>query len=127
MTVLMAIITRTVSLPCGYCLEASMTDPARHSRVGGNPQGGVTARQTNLPNPLSLDGRGIKGEGDNKTVPSLHPVDSRLRGNDGGSGDGAAGSVILASRQYPLGGETRRMCHTRHCGLDPQSRGEGPG
>ena len=29
-------------------------------------------------------------EGEGKTVPSLHPVDSRLRGNDGGSGDGAA-------------------------------------
>ena len=28
------------SPPCGYCLKASMTDPDRHSRVGGNPQGG---------------------------------------------------------------------------------------
>ena len=26
--------------PCRYCLKASMTVPARHSRVGGNPQGG---------------------------------------------------------------------------------------
>ena len=36
------------------------------------------------------------------------------------------GPVILALRQYPQG----RAGHDgtdRHCGLDPQSRGEGPG
>ena len=41
--------------------------------------------------PISLDGRGPKpvpvpdtgAKGENKTVPSLHPVVSRLRGNDG--------------------------------------------
>ena len=29
--------------PCGYCLKASMTAPVRHSRVGGNLQGGSEA------------------------------------------------------------------------------------
>ena len=37
-------------------------------------------------------------------------------------------TVILASRQYPQGWVNSRGCAThRHCGLDPQSRGEGPG
>ena len=38
----------------------------RHSRVGGNPQGGRVTRvnKPTQPNPLSLDGRGIKGEGE---------------------------------------------------------------
>ena len=63
-------------------------NPHRHSRVGGNPQGGMRGptSQNNRPSPLSLDGRGIKGEGEN---------------------DASASS--------------------RHCGLDPQSRGEGAG
>ena len=33
------------------------------------PQGGATTIQHQPTNPLSLDGRGIKGEGDSKTVP----------------------------------------------------------
>ena len=32
-------------------------------------------------------------------------------------------AVILALRQYPQGGGLTWMRHTRHCGLDPQSRG----
>ena len=36
---------------------------SRHSRVGGNPQGGEDNTTDRIP--LSLDGRGIKGEGDN--------------------------------------------------------------
>ena len=35
------------------------------------PQGRATTRQHNQPNPLSLDGRGIKGEGDSKKTPTL--------------------------------------------------------
>ena len=38
-------------------------------------------------------------------------------------GQGAGRFVILASRQYPQGGERR----PRHCGLGPQSRGVRPG
>ena len=63
-----------------------------------NPEvnGGATIRQPNRQNPLSLDGRGIKGEGENKTVPppchseqseeskisdphDPHPVDTALK------------------------------------------------
>ena len=46
--------------PCGYCLEASMTNPARHSRVGGNPQGGVMRLSCFT---LAFDSSPIKGEG----------------------------------------------------------------
>ena len=85
----------TVCIPA----YAGMTE-----RAGGRHTGFKavsTGRGDNKPTPtdripLSLDGRGIKGEGENETVPSLHPVDSRLRGNDGPA------------------------CH---CGLDPPSRG----
>ena len=37
-----------------------------------------------------------------------HPIDSRLRGNDG-----SAGSVILASRQYLQGGESQQAKPTK--------------
>ena len=49
----------------------------RHADVGQYPHGGLTERQTNQ-YPLSLDGRGIKGEGE--TVIPIHvgslPLDS---------------------------------------------------
>ena len=60
----------------------------RHSRVGGNPQGGRVTGKPTQPNPLSLDGRGIKepvpvldtgSEGDSKTVPSLRPSGLRIK------------------------------------------------
>ena len=55
-------------------------DPQSRSEVAG-----LTTRQTDQPIPLSLDGRGIKGEGESKTVGV------------------ARRTVILALRQYPQG------------------------
>ena len=47
---------------------------AQRDRRLVNPQGGATTRQHNRQNPLSLDGRGIKGEGekDSTTTPGRH-------------------------------------------------------
>ena len=91
--------------------DESRRIPHRHSRVGGNLGGRAwgDTRQPNRPNPLSLDGRGIKepvpvpdtgaeGENDathrhnpanpdserqNTATPCIipHPVDSRIGGN----------------------------------------------
>ena len=47
------------------------------------------------------------------------PVDSRLRGNDGGSGDGAARGRHTGFKAVSTGLGTV----SRHCRLDPQSRG----
>ena len=54
-----------------------------------------------------LDGRGIKGEGDSKTVPQHRH--SRVGGKPQG---GYVVPVILALRQYPQGGRATRVNKT---------------
>ena len=83
------------------------------------PQGGVTTRQPKPPIPLSLDGRGIKGEGDSKTVPPC-VIPSKTRNPQGG----CVVAVILALRQYPQGGVTTRQ-HPPYTPL-PDGRGSKP-
>ena len=41
-------------------LDGDLCKTYRHSRVGGNPQGGDVNKTTQPPIPLSLDERGIK-------------------------------------------------------------------
>ena len=60
----------------------------------------VKQANSNRQNPLSLDGRGIKGEGDSKTVPPHRH--SRVGGHPQG-GCVVPSTVILALRQYPQG------------------------
>ena len=100
--------------------------PDPQSRGAGH-DAGKQDKPTNSPSPL--DGRGIKGEGDNKTVPSLcHSEQSEesknsdtitptpsywLQGSIHRAGQQqdkpTARSVILASRQYPQGRATTRQ------------------
>ena len=73
------------------------------------PQGGETTSQNNRPNPLSLDGRGIKGEGENDASASSRHcgLDPQSRGEGWGiptRQHNRHRPVILASRQYPQGG-----------------------
>ena len=79
-------------------------------------------RQHQPPIPLSLDGRGIKGEGENDADAS-----SRHCGLDPQSrGAGCVAAVILASRQYPQGGATTRQHNHIPLSLDGRGiKGEG--
>ena len=67
----------------GIYASMGTTDGVRHSRVGGNPQGGGEGetRQLNL-HPLSLDGRGIKGEGENDAT-HRHVIADLIRNPEG--------------------------------------------
>ena len=56
--------------------------------------------------PLSLDGRGIKGEGDSKTFPP--PCHSEQSEESKNSAPHFPQTVILASRQYPQGGANNK-------------------
>ena len=93
---------------------------------------GMTTRQHNQQNPLSLDRRGIKGEGEKTKQPG--PSFPRRRETTGWGGHATLSNywirpwrkLVLASRQYPQRGNARART-PRHCGLDPQSRGEAAG
>ena len=72
----------------------------RHTGFKAVSTGRQQQDNTNRPNPLSLDGRGIKGEGENDAS-HRHVIAGLIR-NPEGQCHGAA--VILALRQYPQGG-----------------------
>ena len=77
------------------------------------PQGGVTTRQHQPHRPVILALRQYPQRGHTTSQHQPHRP------------------VILASRQYPQGGDNKTKQPTnpltRHCGLGPQSRGEGLG
>ena len=64
-------------------------------RGSGNPQGGVDGKTTPTNIPLSLDGRGIKGEGE-------RVFDTGIRGRQ--RSDSQGGSVIPRGSGDPQGG-----------------------
>ena len=101
----------------------------RHSRVGGNLWGAVIGDSpldpeeqgdageqdnTNRQNPLSLDGRGIKGEGENDAPHYPNPVNPRSVIT--------APITVIPSKARNLRGRARPP---RHCELDLQSTGQG--
>ena len=77
-----------------------------------------------------LDGRGIKGEGEQDNT-NTRPVIADLIRNPEGKGHGAYNKTKQPTRpSYWLQGSIHRARHGRarhlgHCGLDPQSRGAG--
>ena len=102
--------------------------------------------------PVPVPDTGAKGENDAPASSRHCGLDPQSRGEGAGNNTNQHRPVILASRQYPQGGvppiplslDERRPKHvsvpdtgaegendapasSRHCGLDPQSRGEGAG
>ena len=133
--------------------------PHRHSRAGGNPQGSHGSarhcgldpqsrgarrggraynKTTSTTIPLSLDRRGIKGEGDTMMTTARHcGFDPQSIGAIPSSRHSPRPSPSFPRRRESIE-RANTPCHSekgrnphgearppRHCGLDPQSRGEG--
>ena len=94
--------------------------PVRHTGFKAVSTGQGKQQAQTHQYPLSLDGRGIKGEGENKTVPP-GPSFPRRRESTGWQ---ERAVVILALRQYPQGSATTRQSHQhRHSRFKAASTG----
>ena len=86
------------------CQQPNPTSPHRHSRLGGNPQGGRATRaskttQTESPSPLMGEESKVRVK---TTHHHRHVIADLIRNPEGRCWV----AVILASRQYPNGGAT---------------------
>ena len=105
----------------GWGIQQTTPTIYRHSRVGGNPQGGGVARvnnttPTNPPSPLMGEESKVRV---NKTTSTTTDRHSRVGGNPQG---GCVVAVILALRQYPQGGAYNRQ-HNHQNPLSLDGRG----
>ena len=85
------------------------------------PQGGATTIQHRHVIADLIRNPEVRGRADSKTIPS--PCHSEQSEESKISDQQLPRPVMLTSRQYPQGCETRMGAPLRHCGLDPQSRG----